>query len=99
LSARGTRAQQVKVWRIGMLETIPAGLNAPDLVALRQGLQELGYIEGQNYVLEYRSADGQAERLSRPHRYAWNAGRACGQRSDLDNSHRHSGGGRSARGR
>ena len=57
------RAQQVKVWRIGMLETIPTGLNASNLVALRQGLRELGYIEGQNYVLEYRSADGQAERF------------------------------------
>jgi putative ABC transport system substrate-binding protein len=58
------RTQQVKVWRIGMLETIPTGPNAANLAALRQGLQELGYVEGQNYVLEYRSADGQAERFS-----------------------------------
>jgi putative ABC transport system substrate-binding protein len=57
------RAQQVKVWRIGMLETIPPDLNAANLTALRQGLHELGYVEGQNYVLEYRSADGQAERF------------------------------------
>lgn len=46
-----------------MLETIPTGLNASNLVALRQGLRELGYIEGQHYVLEYRSSDGQAERF------------------------------------
>src|ERR1700680_2331028 len=47
------RAQQVKVWRIGMLETIPPDLNAANLTALRQGLQELGYVKRQNYVLEY----------------------------------------------
>jgi len=57
------RAQQGKVWRIGMLETIPTELNAANLAALRQGLHELGYVEGQNYVLEYRSANGQAERF------------------------------------
>src|SRR5713101_6916544 len=57
------RAQQVKVWRIGMLETIPTELNAANLTALRHGLQELGYVEGRNYVLEYRSADGQAGRF------------------------------------
>jgi len=57
------REQQGKVWRIGMLETIPTELNAANLAALRQGLHELGYVEGQNYVLEYRSADGQAERF------------------------------------
>src|SRR6202163_1040628 len=57
------RGQQVKVWRIGMLETIPTELNAPNLAALRHGLRELGYVEGQNYVLEYRSANGQAERF------------------------------------
>ena len=101
-----TRAQQVKVWRIGMLETIPTEPNAANLAALRQGLRELGYIEGQNYVLEYQSADGQAERfpslaaeLVRARVDLRNTGRACGQRSDLDNSHRHGGGWRSARGR
>ena len=57
------RAQQFKVWRIGMLETIPTELNAANLAALRRGLHELGYVEGQNYVLEYRSANGQAERF------------------------------------
>ena len=33
------------------------------LNTLRQGLRELGYIEGRNILLEYRSADGRAERL------------------------------------
>jgi putative tryptophan/tyrosine transport system substrate-binding protein len=56
-------AQKLKVWRIGMLETIAPELNAVNLAALRQGLRLLGYIEGQNYVLDYRSANGQAERF------------------------------------
>src|SRR5262249_60217669 len=47
--------------RIGMLETIPAELNKPNLDALRRGLQELGYVEDREYALEYRSADGQVE--------------------------------------
>jgi putative ABC transport system substrate-binding protein len=52
-----------KVYRIGMLEAIPAARNAANLDALRQGLRELGYVEGRNLVIEYRSADGRAERF------------------------------------
>ncbi len=58
------RAQQVaKVYRIGILETIPAARNAANLDALRKGLRELGYVEGRNLVIEYRSADGRPERF------------------------------------
>jgi putative ABC transport system substrate-binding protein len=59
------RAQQtpVKIYRIGMVEPISAELNAGNLAAFRQGLQELGYQEGRNFVLEYRSADGDARRF------------------------------------
>ncbi len=57
------QAQLTRVWRIGILETTSPQLNASNLAALRRGLQELGYQEGRNYVLEYRSADGQAERF------------------------------------
>jgi thioesterase domain-containing protein len=43
------RAQQPgKVWRIGMLDTTSASLNAANLDAFRQGLRQLGYVEGQN---------------------------------------------------
>jgi putative tryptophan/tyrosine transport system substrate-binding protein len=44
IAARGQ--QQTKVWRIGMLETISAELNAANLDAFRQGLRQLGYVEG-----------------------------------------------------
>jgi putative tryptophan/tyrosine transport system substrate-binding protein len=58
------RAQQPgKVYRIGILEAVPAAQNAANLDALRKGLRGLGYIEGRNLVIEYRSADGRAERF------------------------------------
>ena len=46
-----------------MLETIPASQNAAKLDALRKGLRDLGYVEGRNLIIEYRSADGRAERF------------------------------------
>ena len=52
-----------KVYRIGILETIPAARNAANLDALRKGLRDLGYVEGRNLIIEYRSADGRAERF------------------------------------
>jgi len=57
------RAQQGKIYRIGILETIPAERNASNLDGLRRGLRDLGYIEGRNLHIEYRSADGRAERF------------------------------------
>jgi putative ABC transport system substrate-binding protein len=58
-------AQQAgKVYRIGILEAVPAAQNSANLDALRKGLRELGYVEGRNLVIEYRSADGRAERFS-----------------------------------
>jgi putative ABC transport system substrate-binding protein len=52
-----------KVYRVGMLESIPAAQNAANLDALRAGLRELGYVEGRNLVIEYVSSDGDADRL------------------------------------
>jgi len=52
-----------KVYRIGILEVIPAARNSANLDALREGLRNLGYIEGRNLIIEYRSADGRAERF------------------------------------
>ena len=54
---------QPKVWRIGIVETISADLNAANLGAFQQSMRHLGYVEGQNLVIEYRSADGDANRF------------------------------------
>jgi len=56
--------QPGKVWRVGMLETTSMASNAANLNAFLKGMRDLGYIEGQNLVLDYRSADGRAERFS-----------------------------------
>jgi len=56
-------AQAGKVHRIGVLEVLEAASNVANLSAFRQRLRELGYVEGQNLVIEYRSADGRAERF------------------------------------
>jgi putative ABC transport system substrate-binding protein len=57
-------AQQAgKVYRIGMLETRSPELNAANIDAFRQGLRELGYKEGQNLEIVYRSSDGRDERF------------------------------------
>jgi putative tryptophan/tyrosine transport system substrate-binding protein len=52
-----------KVYRIGVLEPTSMALNAANLDAFRQGLRELGYVEGRNMRIEYRSADGRSERF------------------------------------
>ena len=50
-----------KVPRLGVLSGGPAG--SPAVEALRQGLRERGWVEGQNLLVEYRFAEGQADRL------------------------------------
>jgi putative ABC transport system substrate-binding protein len=60
-----SEAQQPgKVYRVGVLESVGAASNAENLDAFRVGLSALGYVEGQSFVIEYRSADGRAERFS-----------------------------------
>jgi putative ABC transport system substrate-binding protein len=59
----GSSQQAVKVARIGVLVTSSAAFAGPNVDVFRQRLRELGYVEGQNLVLEVRYADGKAERL------------------------------------
>jgi putative ABC transport system substrate-binding protein len=57
-------AQQLgKVRRIGMLEMTAQGMNAANIDAFRKGLRDLGYVEGRDVEIEYRSADGRSERF------------------------------------
>jgi len=52
------RAQQpAKVPRLGFLRYGPASANAGRVEALRAGLRQLGYVEGQNIVIEFRWAE------------------------------------------
>ena len=55
-------AQAGKVYRIGMLETTSESANRANLDAFKKGLREAGYVEGQSIVIDYRSAEGQADR-------------------------------------
>ncbi len=54
--------QATKVARIGFLAANLAA-NPHLREAFRQGLRDLGYVEGRNIVIEYRDAEGQLERL------------------------------------
>ena len=55
----GARAQQAeRMRRIGIID------NAPIWDNFRQGLRDLGYTEGQNIAIEYRSAEGRPDRLA-----------------------------------
>ena len=52
-----------KVYRVGILETNPPLTNAANFDALRKGMMELGYTEGQSLFFDYRSVDGRNERF------------------------------------
>jgi putative tryptophan/tyrosine transport system substrate-binding protein len=58
-----TRAQTGKVFRIGYLGTSLPSLEKPFIDAFLKKLRELGYVEGETIVIEYRWAEGQDERL------------------------------------
>jgi putative tryptophan/tyrosine transport system substrate-binding protein len=56
--------QTAKVVRIGYLSANSESAEQPRLNTFRQGLRALGYIEGQNIVIEYRFTDGKFDRLA-----------------------------------
>jgi len=64
LASRSADAQQARgTRRIGWLSPASAADGLPNLEALRAGLRELGYVEGRNFTIEARWADGRSERL------------------------------------
>lgn len=63
LSVGSVDAQQKKIPRVGFLIASTASSQEPRLEAFRQGLRDLGYIEGQNIALEIRSGEGKPARL------------------------------------
>jgi ABC-type uncharacterized transport system substrate-binding protein len=66
LTVCGVRAeaqQANKVPRIGFLSAGSASTYSPRNEAFRQGLRDLGYVEGKNITVEYRFAEGKLERL------------------------------------
>jgi putative ABC transport system substrate-binding protein len=52
-----------KIPRIGFLASGSTTTDAPRVEAFRQGLRDLGYVEGQNIVIEYRYGEGKTERF------------------------------------
>ena len=57
------RAQQPAMPVIGYLNNGSPESDASRLTGLRRGLNEIGYVEGRNFVIEYRWAGNQADRL------------------------------------
>jgi putative ABC transport system substrate-binding protein len=57
--------QPRKIPRVGYLAAVSASADAPRLEAFRQGLRELGYVEGQNILVDYRHENVDFERLPR----------------------------------
>ena len=58
-----TEAQQPKVRRLGYLTANSAAVEKPRLEPFLQALRALGYVEGQNLLIEYRFTDGKFDRL------------------------------------
>src|SRR5712692_9813025 len=64
LSPLAASAQQAsKVYRIGYLSTLGCPIRPEIMGPFRQGLRELGYVEGQNIIIECRGAAGATDRL------------------------------------
>jgi putative tryptophan/tyrosine transport system substrate-binding protein len=64
LSFPAQAQEAAKIWRLGVLVSSSSSLNASRDAALRQGLHEIGYVEGKNLIIDYRYAEGNLDRLS-----------------------------------
>jgi putative ABC transport system substrate-binding protein len=57
-------AQQTgKVWRIGFLSAVARSAASGSYASFVQGMRELGYVEGKDFVIEWRSVEGKYERF------------------------------------
>ena len=63
LSFSASAQQSAKIPRIGSLYAGTPSTQSARIEAFRQGLRELGYVEGKNIVIEYRWAEGKFDRL------------------------------------
>jgi putative ABC transport system substrate-binding protein len=63
LPAGSVAQQPQKVLRIGFISSHSPSAIAARIEAFRDGLRSLGYVDGKNIVLEYRSAEGKLDRL------------------------------------
>ena len=63
MRSASAQPRATKTYRIGFLGTTSAAEFTSRLDALRMGLQDLGYVEGKNTVIEFRWADGDVDRL------------------------------------
>jgi putative ABC transport system substrate-binding protein len=59
----GQPSQAANMPRIGYLFLQPWSASAHLREAFRQGLRDLGYVQGQNIVIDFRNAEGKPERL------------------------------------
>jgi ABC-type uncharacterized transport system substrate-binding protein len=60
LAAKAQRAD--KVVRVGFLDAV-SSRNVPWIAAFERRLMELGYVEGKNLAIEFRTAEGRTDRL------------------------------------
>jgi putative ABC transport system substrate-binding protein len=93
--------QSKKVPRIGLLLTSAPSGYARRIDAFRQGLRDLGYVEGTNIVIEYRYAEGKLAGLNelaaelvrlfkgRRDRHEWSISNPCRQGSNSYDSYCH----------
>jgi ABC-type uncharacterized transport system substrate-binding protein len=56
--------QQKRTWRVGYLAALSIAADTPRLTAFRQGLRDLGYVEGRDIVIDYRQESRGFEPLS-----------------------------------
>ena len=63
LDATAQETKSGKTARIGRLSPLSAESDVPNLDALRKGLRDLGWVEGRDFLIEARFADGKSERL------------------------------------